>query len=88
MASDLLFSLREVEIKFGKKVIFQDLNLNLHKGDMIALVGKNGVGKTTLMKTIYGDQDLDAGELWNYPCLLYTSPSPRDPKTSRMPSSA
>ena len=36
---------------------------------MIALVGKNGVGKTTLMKTIYGDQDLDAGELWNYPGL-------------------
>ncbi len=69
MASDLLFSLRDVEIKFGKKVIFQDLNLNLHKGDMIALVGKNGVGKTTLMKTIYGDQDLDAGELWNYPNL-------------------
>ena len=25
---------------------------------------------------------------WNYTCLLYTSPSPRDPKTSRMPSSA
>ena len=74
MASDLLFSLREVEIKFGKKVIFQDLNLNLHKGDMIALVGKNGVGKTTLMKTIY--------------CLLYTSPSPRDQEASRMPSSA
>ncbi len=69
MVSDLLFSLREVEIKFGKKIIFQDLNLNLHKGDMIALVGKNGVGKTTLMKTIYGDQDLDAGELWNYPGL-------------------
>ena len=69
MASDLLFSLRDVEIKFGKKVIFQDLNLNLHKGDMIALVGKNGVGKTTLMKTIYGDQDLDTGELWNYPSL-------------------
>lgn len=69
MVSDLIFSLREVEIKFGKKVIFQDLNLNLHKGDMIALVGKNGVGKTTLMKTIYGDQDLDAGELWNYPDL-------------------
>ncbi len=69
MVSDLLFSLRDVEIKFGKKVIFQDLNLNLHKGDMIALVGKNGVGKTTLMKTINGDQDLDAGELWNFPNL-------------------
>ncbi len=69
MVSDLIFSLRDVEIKFGKKIIFQDFNLNLHKGDMIALVGKNGVGKTTLMRTINGDQDLDAGEIWNYPNL-------------------
>ena len=38
MVSDLLFSLREVEVKFGKKIIFQNLDVNLHKGDMIALV--------------------------------------------------
>ena len=67
MVSDLIFSLREVEIKFGKKIIFQNLDLNLHKGDMIALVGKNGVGKTTLMKTINGDQDIDNGKIWNLP---------------------
>ena len=59
MPSDLIFSLREVEIKFGKKTIFQNLDLNLHKKDMIALVGKNGVGKSTLMKTINGEQDVD-----------------------------
>ena len=69
VVSNLLFSLREVEIKFGKKTIFQDLNLNLHKGDMVALVGKNGVGKTTLMKTISGDQDIDNGIIWNFPNL-------------------
>ncbi len=69
VASDLIFSLRNVEIKFGKKLIFQDLDLNLHKGDMIALVGKNGVGKSTLMKTINGDQDIDNGIIWNYPNL-------------------
>ena len=34
---------------------------------MIALVGKNGVGKTTLMKTINGDQDIDNGKIWNLP---------------------
>ncbi len=69
MSSDLIFSLREVEIKFGKKVIFQNLDLNLHKKDMIALVGKNGVGKSTLMKTISGDQDIDNGIIWNFPNL-------------------
>ncbi|MDA9749117.1 ATP-binding cassette domain-containing protein, partial [Pelagibacteraceae bacterium] len=67
MVSDLLFSLREVEIKFGKKIIFQNLDVNLHKGDMVALVGKNGVGKTTLMKIITGEQDIDNGKVWSLP---------------------
>ncbi len=69
MPSDLIFSLREVEIKFGKKTIFQNLDLNLHKNDMVALVGKNGVGKSTLMKTISGEQDVDNGIIWNFPNL-------------------
>ncbi len=69
MPSDLIFSLREVEIKFGKKTIFQNLYLNLHKKDMVALVGKNGVGKSTLMKTISGEQDVDNGIIWNFPDL-------------------
>ena len=69
MSSDLIFSLREVEIKFGKKIIFNNLDLNLHKKDMIALVGKNGVGKSTLMKTISGEQDVDNGIVWNFPNL-------------------
>ncbi len=69
MISNLIFSLREVEIKFGKKTIFQNLDLNLHKGDMIALVGKNGVGKSTLMKTINGEQEIDYGTIWNFPNL-------------------
>ena len=69
MPSDLIFSLREVEIKFGKKIIFYNLDLNLHKKDMIALVGKNGVGKSTLMKTINGEQDVDNGVIWNFPNL-------------------
>ena len=69
MQSDLIFSLRDVDVRFGKKEIFNNLNLNIHRNDLIALVGKNGVGKTTLMKIIMGTQDLDNGELWNYPNL-------------------
>ena len=69
MVSDLIFSLREVEVKFGKKIIFENLDLNIHKSDMIALVGKNGVGKSTLMKIVSGEQDLDNGTVWNLPSL-------------------
>ena len=69
MPSDLIFSLRDVDVRFGKKEIFNGLNLNIHRSDLIALVGKNGVGKTTLMKIIMGTQELDNGELWNFPNL-------------------
>ena len=69
MVSDLIFSLREVDVNFGKKQIFHNLDLNIHRGDLIALVGKNGIGKTTLMKIIEGSQDLDNGEVWQYPGL-------------------
>ena len=69
MPSDLIFSLRDVDVRFGKKEIFHSLNLNIHRGDLVALVGKNGVGKTTLMKIIMGTQELDNGELWNFPNL-------------------
>ena len=69
MQSDLIFSLRDVDVRFGKKEIFNNLNLNIHRNDLIALVGNNGVGKTTLMKIIMGNQELDNGELWSYPNL-------------------
>ena len=69
MQSDLIFSLRDVDVRFGKKEIFNNLHLNIHRNDLIALVGKNGVGKTTLMKIIMGNQELDNGELWSYPNL-------------------
>ncbi len=69
MPSDLIFSLRDVDIRFGKKEIFSGLNLNIHRNDLIALAGKNGVGKTTLMKIIMGTQELDNGELWSFPNL-------------------
>ena len=64
MASDLIFSLRETSVSFGKKIIFDNLDVNIHRKDLIALIGKNGVGKSTLMRIISDKQDLDQGEVW------------------------
>jgi ATP-binding cassette subfamily F protein uup len=64
MANDLIFSVREASVNFGKKVIFENLDVNIHRGNLIALIGKNGVGKSTLMRIITENQDLDNGELW------------------------
>ena len=64
MGSDLIFSLREASVSFGKKIIFNNLDINIHRGNLIALIGKNGVGKSTLMRIITDQQDLDHGDLW------------------------
>ena len=40
MSSNLIFSLRGVYVRFGKREIFNSLNLNLHRNDLIALIGK------------------------------------------------
>ncbi len=65
MSSSLIFSLREAYISYSKKEIFTDLTFNLQRGELIALVGKNGVGKSTLMNVISGKQDIDQGEVWS-----------------------
>ena len=64
MINDLVLSAREVSVSFGKNIIFNKLDIKIHRGDLIALIGKNGVGKSTLMKIITENQDLDEGELW------------------------
>ena len=65
MNSQLLLSLKEVIISYHKNEIFNNLDLNIHRKDFIALVGKNGVGKSTLMNVISGKHELDTGEIWN-----------------------
>lgn len=49
---------------FGPHQLFKDLDLNIFKGEKIALVGPNGCGKTTLLKIISGRMVADEGEVW------------------------
>ncbi len=46
-----------------KHVIFNDLNLNIHAGEFITLMGGNGSGKSTLMNIIAGNIPLSSGRL-------------------------
>lgn len=64
MAPRLILSVQEGSIAFGEKVIFDNLTFNIHEGDKICLVGKNGTGKSTLMNIITHEKDLDSGERW------------------------
>ena len=67
MRSSPLLSIRDVTISFAKKILFENLNLNLFSRDRVCLIGKNGAGKTSLMSAIYGSMDFDCGERWIAP---------------------
>jgi len=56
-----LLSLQDINISFGGPLLFQDVNFNLESGERVALLGRNGTGKTTLLKVLNGDQEPDAG---------------------------
>ncbi|MDE0148697.1 MAG: ATP-binding cassette domain-containing protein [Rhodospirillaceae bacterium] len=69
MAPPPLLSLRDAAIGFGGPPLFAGLTLHIAKGDIACLVGRNGCGKSTLMKLIAGELELDAGERYAEPGL-------------------
>jgi len=49
--------------KFGKNILFEDANIEINKGEKVALIGANGIGKTTLLKIIMNILEYESGEI-------------------------
>ncbi|WP_027703006.1 ribosomal protection-like ABC-F family protein [Metaclostridioides mangenotii] len=47
-----VLALRDISMGYGERVLFKDLNLDVYRGEKIALIGANGIGKSTLFKII------------------------------------
>ncbi|MCR9254580.1 MAG: ATP-binding cassette domain-containing protein [Alphaproteobacteria bacterium] len=62
-----LVVLRGAKLTFGGRPVFDGIDLSLHPGDRACLVGRNGTGKSTLMKVVAGWIDLDDGERFVQP---------------------
>lgn len=58
-----VLDLDDVTAGYGPTVIIENLSLTLQAGDVLAVLGRNGVGKSTLMKTIVGQTRLHRGEI-------------------------
>ncbi|MEO7210619.1 MAG: ATP-binding cassette domain-containing protein [Chitinophagaceae bacterium] len=60
--SEAVVSLSHANIYQGSNLILQDVNFTVEKGEFVYLVGKTGTGKSSLLKTLYGELELREGE--------------------------
>ena len=61
--STTILNIEEVSIFQQDEIIFENINININKGDFIYLIGKTGSGKSSLIKTLYADLELKKGEI-------------------------
>lgn len=54
MTHESVIELEHVRIQFGKRIILQDMNLDVQQGEFIAVLGPNGAGKSTLLRLLLG----------------------------------
>jgi ATP-binding cassette subfamily F protein uup len=59
----IVAELRDVNLRFGEKVIVKDFTATILRGDKVGLIGPNGAGKTTLLKLILGELRPDSGHV-------------------------
>src|SRR5437868_6111345 len=60
---DTLLKLERISTAYGQSQVLWDIDLDVLRGGALALIGRNGVGKTTLLKSIIGVQRLTAGAI-------------------------
>lgn len=62
-----MITVSNVSVQFGKRVLFNDVNLKFTAGNCYGIIGANGAGKSTFLRTIYGDLDPTTGTITQGP---------------------
>ena len=67
MSGKVVLSLEDIVLSFGGAPLFDGMTVHVHERDRICLIGRNGVGKSTLMKLMIQELELDAGRRFVLP---------------------
>ncbi len=68
-----LVSLKNVSLAFGSAPLLEQVNLNIERGERLCLLGRNGTGKSTLLRVLSGENSIDDGEIWRHDSLRVAS---------------
>ena len=61
--SESLIRVKNLEVSYGQETVLKGISLDIPKGEILVLIGSNGAGKSTIMKTILGVTQPKAGEI-------------------------
>jgi ATP-binding cassette subfamily F protein uup len=64
-----LLSIDHLSIAFGAEKLLDDASFQLDPGERVCLIGRNGTGKTTLLRLLTGEMHPDSGDIWRQPGL-------------------
>ena len=67
MNQRLLLSLEDIYMTMGSRLLFEGVNLHIMEGDKVCLIGRNGAGKTPLMRLIMQELEIDSGKRFVFP---------------------
>ena len=58
-----MIQVNNVSLKFGKRTLFEDVNIKFTNGNCYGLIGANGAGKSTFLKLLSGELETTSGEI-------------------------
>ena len=59
-----MLSISNLSVQFGKRVLFDDVNISFTPGNCYGIIGANGAGKSTFLKIIAGKQEANSGSVF------------------------
>jgi len=64
-----LLKLEQAQLSYGLQVLLDNVQLSFYRGQRLCIIGRNGAGKSSLMKVIAKEVELDSGAVWHKPSV-------------------